>query len=209
MKAAYTESGNKKGHYYGYSLGSTQMMIALAKYENQLEDYLAKVIMMAPCMINVEGFPAALVAEFDSAGVYDFFGPTWDVQKVCESASAETCGFVTFASQSPTQYDKNPMGVKLSSHVGQIVAAQSFQEYTEYTEDGGLKSYVPYDLESISTIPISLIIADGDKVCLPSQANSLAARLSTLDENVSVVGDHEYFYENNSAEYLKVLTDQL
>ena len=64
-------------------------------------------------------------------------------------------------------------------------------------------------MEGISTVPISLIVANGDEVCLPAQAETLGTRLSTLDDYVDVVGDHEYFYENNSAEYLKVLTDQL
>ena len=64
-------------------------------------------------------------------------------------------------------------------------------------------------MERISTIPISLIVADGDEVCPPDEAATLATKLKTLDENVSVVGDHEFFYENTSAAYLKVLTDQL
>ena len=49
MKAAYTNSGNTKGHYYGYSLGTSQMMVALTKYEQEMKNYLDKAILMAPC----------------------------------------------------------------------------------------------------------------------------------------------------------------
>ena len=83
MRAAYAESGNKKGHYYGYSLGTTQMMIALSKYESELQTYLQKVIMMAPCMINAVGTPLSLESELAAAGVYEFFGPTWNVENIC------------------------------------------------------------------------------------------------------------------------------
>ena len=30
MKAAYASSGNIKGHYYGYSAGTAQMLVALS-----------------------------------------------------------------------------------------------------------------------------------------------------------------------------------
>ena len=40
MKAVYADSGNKKGFYYGYSLGTVQMLIALSKYENELQNYI-------------------------------------------------------------------------------------------------------------------------------------------------------------------------
>ena len=64
-------------------------------------------------------------------------------------------------------------------------------------------------MEGISTIPISLIVADGDTTCPPAQAALLADKLSTLANNVSVSGDHKYPFKNQSAEYLKVLTDEL
>ena len=99
------------------------------------------------------------------------------------------------------------MGTRLSSHISQVVSAQRFQPYIDDFSTTQVSEQ--YDLESISTIPISLIVADGDEVCLPAQAETLGGRLKTLDDYVDVVGDHEYFYENNSAEYLKVLSDQL
>ena len=99
------------------------------------------------------------------------------------------------------------MGTRLSSHISQNVSAQRFQPYID--DFSTSQESELYDLESISTIPISLIVADGDEVCFPAQAETLGGKLKTLDDYVDVVGDHEYFYENNSAEYLKVLTDQL
>ena len=74
MRAAYTNSGNTKGHYYGYSLGSMQMMIALTKYEQEMKDYLNKVTLLAPCYTFSEDpwLPLDFEAEANKAGVYAF-----------------------------------------------------------------------------------------------------------------------------------------
>ena len=49
MKAMYEDAGSKKGYYFGYSLGTVQMQIALSKFEEELKGYLNKVIFLAPC----------------------------------------------------------------------------------------------------------------------------------------------------------------
>ena len=64
-------------------------------------------------------------------------------------------------------------------------------------------------MEDIRFIPISLIVAKDDTTCPPEQAAILASKLSTLENNVSVEGDHKYPFKNQSAEYFKVLTDEL
>ena len=48
MRMAYEDSG-MPGFYYGYSLGSVQMMIALSKFEEELREYVQKAIFLAPC----------------------------------------------------------------------------------------------------------------------------------------------------------------
>ena len=49
MRAMYKHSGNKKGYYFGYSLGTVQMQIALSKFESEIKDFLLKAILLAPC----------------------------------------------------------------------------------------------------------------------------------------------------------------
>ena len=51
MKAASKSSGDKKGTYYGYSTGTSQMLIALSKYETELLNYVQKVNLLAPCTL--------------------------------------------------------------------------------------------------------------------------------------------------------------
>lgn len=54
MKMMFDHSGEKKGYYYGFSLGTVQMLMALPKFEAQLKDYLNKVVLLAPCMFLSE-----------------------------------------------------------------------------------------------------------------------------------------------------------
>lgn len=61
---AFEDSG-KSGFYFGYSLGSVQMMIALSKFEEELREYVAKAIFLAPC--TTMGYMAARPFESLSA----------------------------------------------------------------------------------------------------------------------------------------------
>lgn len=65
MQAMYSDSG-KKGWYFGYSLGSMQMLIGLSKYEEELKWYLNRATLLAPCTllgdaaITIPGFESLL-----------------------------------------------------------------------------------------------------------------------------------------------------
>ena len=89
MKAAYTSSGNKKGHYYGYSAGTAQMLVALSLFEEELINYLAKVVLIAPCYIFGPEviLPMDLMSDMKTAGVYGIFDPNWDLTRICDNAS--------------------------------------------------------------------------------------------------------------------------
>jgi len=54
-KAMHASSGTGKGYYIGYSQGTIQALVALAKYENELADYLNRVILFAPCTAQGDG----------------------------------------------------------------------------------------------------------------------------------------------------------
>ena len=47
----YEHRGNRKGYYFGHSLGGTQMTIALINDESRLIDKLERVMLLAPCTI--------------------------------------------------------------------------------------------------------------------------------------------------------------
>ena len=53
VKAMNISAGTGKGWYYGWSQGTIQMLVALAKYETELTSYLNRVILLAPCMIGI------------------------------------------------------------------------------------------------------------------------------------------------------------
>ena len=81
--------------------------------------------MLAPCYLISEGLPLSIVDEIRAAGVYEFYGPTWNVSSICQSASEATCGVASLSALSE-DYEKNPMALKLTSHMTQMVTAQSF-----------------------------------------------------------------------------------
>ena len=49
LREMHKHSGSK-GWYFGSSQGTASMQVALAKYEDELADYLHRAILMAPCV---------------------------------------------------------------------------------------------------------------------------------------------------------------
>lgn len=67
-----------------------------------------------------------------------------------------------------------------------------------------------YDLESINTVPITLINGFNDDECTPETATTLAAKLSTLQNFITIGnGDHMTFAESNAADYFNLLLDEV
>lgn len=102
--AVSTENAGKKGTYFGYSLGTLQMLIALTKYEEELAKHLEKITLLAPCtlldnpvVIKPEPLtaPGSLKAELKKAGINAYFGPNWDYDAIC-AVSEPACGYVSF-----------------------------------------------------------------------------------------------------------------
>ena len=69
------------------------MQVALTKYEDELSQYINRVILLAPCQILGYGNEIDLsedsmnvVGEYTSIGVYAWYGPNWDqdVDTLCE-----------------------------------------------------------------------------------------------------------------------------
>lgn len=51
-KAMFVNAGKGKGWYFGYSQGTMQALVALAKYDNELDNYLNRVVLLAPCTVT-------------------------------------------------------------------------------------------------------------------------------------------------------------
>ena len=143
MNAAYSDSGNKTGVYYGYSLGTVQMMIALTKYEDQLQTLLDKVVLMAPCTTMgpvsarpFESFSAngVLKTELEKAGVNAIFGPNWDLDTICANSSVDVCTLAGWASNFPED-QQIPLGLKLDEHIYQLFLDQTFRPYVSDWEN--------------------------------------------------------------------------
>lgn len=67
-----------------------------------------------------------------------------------------------------------------------------------------------YDLESIVSVPISLVVGENDSTCPASDAADLAARLSTLQNNLTIVGgDHMTFLAENTKGYTNMLISEM
>ena len=49
LKEMYVNSGTGKGWYFGHSQGTASIQVALSKYDNELSQYLNRVVLMAPC----------------------------------------------------------------------------------------------------------------------------------------------------------------
>ena len=103
VQAMYENAGNDlKGYYFGYSKGSTQMMVALMHHEDTLDQYLERVVFIGPCTIvwgtdEVDLSEKAMnkVSEYRDAGVYAFHGPTYDedIEVICEFVNRLKCRY--------------------------------------------------------------------------------------------------------------------
>lgn len=103
---------------------------------------------------------------------------------------------------------RNPMGLQLDDHIYQMWLDQTFRPYVEDWEN---RDEVPeYDLEGISSVPISLIVSSEDQVCLAEYADVLSRRLSTLEGYTIVDGaDHELVYDGTSDDLFWLLAGEL
>ena len=98
-------NGAEKGFYFGWSQGTIQMTVALTKYEDELSNYLEKVVYLTPCTIglgtSLEPDLSEQSMNLDSkmlreeVGIYAVPSPTWETDKVgmCEEGSAAGCAY--------------------------------------------------------------------------------------------------------------------
>ena len=98
-------NGAEKGFYYGWSQGTIQMIVALTKFEDELSNYLEKVVLLTPCTIGIgESLEPDLSEQSmnldskmlrEEVGIYAVPSPTWETDKVrmCEKGSAAVCDY--------------------------------------------------------------------------------------------------------------------
>ena len=133
-------------------------------------------------------------------------GPNWDMEKICAVTDEALCTAV-----GPMKdYGFQPMGLKLEDHMNQIATIKRFQPYvSDWTADTQQEGAL-YDLEGIDSVPISLIVGENDQICPASTATDLAARLSTLQNHITLLGaDHETFDSSNQPDYFNLLLEEI
>lgn len=139
------------------------------------------------------------------AGVYAQKGPNWDIEEICAKANAEVCTAARVTNDIPYQ----PLGYKIWDHNNQISTSGRFQSYVSDWSDTQQVGEL-YDLEAITSVPITLIIGENDLTCPASDAADLAARLSTLQNNLTIVGgDHMTFLFENTKGYTNQLISEM
>ena len=116
-------------------------------------------VLIAPCYIFGPEIilPMDLMSDMKTAGVYGMFDPNWDLARICDNVSTLNCQIATATETLSAEYEKNPGGLKLLRHVGQIATSQRLQKYID--DFDATQQSEEYDLEGISTVPISLIVA--------------------------------------------------
>ena len=67
--AMHSSAGTGKGWYYGWSMGTVQMLVALTKYESELSPLLNKAILLTPCTILGQATEPDLTYQSMEAGV--------------------------------------------------------------------------------------------------------------------------------------------
>ena len=50
VKMMYENSGSGKGWYFGSSQGTASMQVALSKYDSDMNQWLNRAVLMAPCV---------------------------------------------------------------------------------------------------------------------------------------------------------------
>lgn len=107
----------------------------------------------------------------------------------------------------PVSY-RQPFGLRVDEQAEQIISQNRFQQLSP--DWSKTKTTTAYDLESVETIPISLVVAMEDTACGVEQADLLASRLATLKSYTKIEGvDHEFFFDGNSDELVDLYVSEI
>ena len=94
IEAMYDNAGTGKGWYFGYSQGTIQMLVALTKYETELNQWLNRTVLLAPCTVagnaSKPDLSESATKYIDIEREYDVYakaGPTWeeDLDTLCNA----------------------------------------------------------------------------------------------------------------------------
>ena len=85
------------------------------------------------------------------------------------------------------------MSTKVWEHTAQNYVAQRFQKYVDNWSDTN-QSAEEYDLTNISSMPVSLFVAEADQECTAATAERTLEDVATIQNFVTLTGkSHEYF----------------
>ena len=168
--------GVNKGYYFGSSLGTSQMTIALTLDEARLTSKLNKVVHFAPCTILGRSLEADLsqdsmeeIGNYVDLGIYSVPSNNWeaDVAKICANFDDPTC--IKYSNMSADGYNWKPM--RQEDHRQQNTLANRYQRYVEnWSFNPLVYEAEEYDLSSIQNMPVSFYVPGNDGICMPERA---------------------------------------
>ena len=214
VEGMYNDSGSSKGWYIGYSQGTNQMHVALTKYESQLSQWLNRVISLTPCFatypegaeLNLSEEAFGEVGYWWDLGVHATNGPNWEEDKetICNSLGWWNCRWT----KAIDRWNIAPYSNKNLDHWLQNTITQRYQEYVEDFSPENYEAPL-YPIESLSTIPLTLIIGDGDDVCQPERAYETAETIPTIANVITIVGEDHLFPLRTGQLYLDTIAAEL
>ena len=165
--------GVNKGYYFGSSLGTAQMTIALTFNEDRLTSKLNKVVHWAPCTILGQKDTTDLsqesieeIGQLPNIGVYSTPSVRWDedVANICANLDEKTCD--KWSNFRTSGYNWKP--TRQNYHVGQNKLTQRFQQFVD--DWPAVTEAEEYKLTNIKNMPVSFYVPSNDGVCMPWRA---------------------------------------
>jgi len=177
-------------------------------------DNVHKVVAFAPCFVNPPWSPTGSekyyensMYKFPSIGVYDEYGPNWDVEyaRICNELTWEGRDYASCTTCQPGS-------VQTSAHWNQNSYTGRFQEYIPLDEYVAGKRISPLvDVASIDKVEIAMFAGRSDVTCPYDRAVKFAGIIGSAVTHFESIddADHMYFAGANSEWFMGVLKEQL
>ena len=149
----YTDSGDKKGYYFGHSLGGAQMTFAMMYDEARVQDSINKSILLAPCTVLSVSDPNQLedttkadeVGRLWKLGIHSTPTADWetDYATICSTYGEQVCNQYRNVRADNATWSTQ----KQEDHRSQNTIMNRYQKYIDITawENGTYTSDL-YDL---------------------------------------------------------------
>ena len=192
-------------------------MVGLTKFESEMEKYLERVVLLAPCFgyaSTIENnmyegeFERAgyIMDQLNSIGIYATNTSSWsdDRDKICAELDEDIC---IWAEWQEDEDGSNPL--KNEDHWKQTEEAKRFQEYVEDWENPGKTEGTIYKLDNIKRLPVSMFVAENDKICDAPVAFKESQKIKTLQNYYLFKGPDHGLVTNNRPDFFDLLRKEV